>query len=297
VLYSILLATLGRTNELDQFLRSLAAQTLKDFELVVVDQNANDCVERILKSYSRLFPIVHLRCRRGHSRAFNTGLERVRGEIVAFPDDDCWYDSDLLSRVARLLKLHSECSGVTGREVVEPGFICGGRWDSERGFLTRKNIFGRAITFTMFLRSNVARQYSFDETMGVGADTRWGAGEETDYLLQMMQDGHLILYDPSITVWHQGRSGPYTTEIYSKARSYGMGMGRILQKHQYPLRAVARHLIRPAGGALQSLVLGRPRKARYHWSIFAGRFGGWARNDPSQERQVQALVSSREDLT
>lgn len=296
--YSILLATLDRTRELHHFFVSLAAQTCKDFEVLIIDQNSDDRVEGVMAQYAGQFPIRRVRSARGHSRAFNTGLAQVSGDIVAFPDDDCWYDPNLLERVAALLETHPEWSGITGREVVEPGYISGGRWDPSAGRLSRTNIFRRAITFSMFLRGKVAQKYMFDEALGVGAGTPWGAGEETDYLLSMIKEGHVIVYDPSIPIWHQGRSGPYSPETYRKARRYGMGMGRVLRKHCFPLRSVAHHLIRPAGGALLSLAAGNLSKARYHWSIFAGRADGWFLTPEKMQprRPMGALLSRGEDL-
>lgn len=278
--FTILLATLDRTAELDRFLGSLERQTFRDFELLVVDQNSDDRLAAVLAPYQDSFPIRRIQCARGHSRAFNFGLEHATGEVVAFPDDDCWYDSDLLDRVARHLDAHPEWSGVTGREIVEPGFTSGGRWDRRTGMLTKSNIFRRAISFTMFLRRNAARTCAFDETLGVGAGTRWGAGEETDYLLQLIARGHRIFYDPSITVWHQGRSGEYTGRIYAKAESYGAGMGRVLRRHQYGLSSGLYHVVRPVGGVLLSLLQGQPKKARLHWAIFSGRAKGWLSTEP-----------------
>jgi glycosyltransferase involved in cell wall biosynthesis len=298
VRYSILLATLDRTRELHQFLASLSRQTWRDFELLVIDQNPDDRIGEVLGQYAGEFAIRRIHSPRGHSRAFNKGLAQVNGDVVAFPDDDCWYDPDLLERVAQLLEKHPEWSGVTGREIVEPGFTSGGRWDRKPGAVTRGNVWRRAITFSIFLRAGVARKYAFDETLGVGAGTPWGAGEETDYLLRIIQDGHVIFYDPSITLWHQGRSGPYTKEIYSKARRYGMGMGRVMRKHRFPLCSVGRQLIRPLGGALLSLASGNPGKARYHWSIFAGRAGGWLLTPGGAQprRAAATLISSGEDV-
>ena len=302
MLYSILLATVDRTREVNQFLSSLARQNWRDFEVLVIDQNPDDRLEGLVQSYSRLLPIRRLRSTRGHSRAFNAGLLQARGEIVAFPDDDCWYGPGLLQQVADLFAAHPDCSGITGREIVEPGFNSGGRWDASPGRVTRHNIFRRAISFSVFLRRRVALQYRFDETLGVGAGTPWGAGEETDYLLRLMADGHVLWYDPAVTVWHQGRSGPYTAEIHAKARKYGMGMGRILRKHRYPAWSVAYHLARPLGGAGQALFTGFPGKAQYHWSVFAGRLEGWGRPLEPAVKHVETvqrpqLVSNSEDLS
>jgi glycosyltransferase involved in cell wall biosynthesis len=297
VRFSILLATLDRTREVDHFLQSLARQTWRDFDVLVVDQNSDDRLKDILDRYAGQFPIQHLRCARGHSKAFNFGLLHAAGDIVAFPDDDCWYDPDLLERVHHAFESHQEAIGITGREIVEPGFLCGGRWDVKAGRITRSNVWRRAISFSVFLRRAALQGVSFDETLGVGAGTPWGAGEETDYLLHLIERGNHIDYDPSIAIWHQGRSGPYTPQAYTKAQAYGMGMGRVLRKHSYPAWSVAHHLVRPLGGALQAAATARFPKARYHWSVFAGRIRGWAMSVKAPEPLSRSLVSRSEDVT
>src|SRR5262245_42317411 len=198
--YSILLATFGRTAEIHHFLRSLAVQTWRDFELIVIDQNADDRLVELLEPYRGQFRLRHIRSAPGHSRAFNAGLAHITGEIVAFPDDDCWYDPDLLERVERLFRQNPLCGGITGREIVPPGYSSGGRWDPRPGLLTPSNIWRRAITFSIFLRRSVVEGARFDESLGVGAGTAWGAGEETDFLLRAIQRGHSVYYDPSLGI-------------------------------------------------------------------------------------------------
>jgi glycosyltransferase involved in cell wall biosynthesis len=297
VRYSILLATVDREKEVCHFLGSLAHQTWPNFEVILIDQNPDGRLIPVMERYRNSFSIRQVRSNRGHSRALNTGLMHATGDVIAFPDDDCWYDPDLLARVAALLAAHPECSGVTGREIVEPGFASGGRWDRCAGKVTRRNIWRRAISFSIFLQRAAAQRYQFDESLGVGAQTPWGAGEETDYLLRLLRDGHSLHYDPSIAIWHQGRSGPYTAQTYSKARRYGMGIGRVLRKNEYALPFVAPHIVRPAAGALLALIRGNLDKARYHWSICSGRAGGWLSNPESVHPQpAPTLVSSGENL-
>src|SRR5262245_18066114 len=180
--FSLLLATLSRTAEMQPFLDSLASQTWRDFELIVVDQNSDSRLDDVLEPYQDRFEIRRLRCARGHSRALNFGLAHATGDFVGFPDDDCWYNPDTLERVAAFFQRHPESSGLTGREIVKPEFSSGGRWDLRPGRLTRGNVWRRAITFTIFLRRRAATGVAFDETLGVGAGSQWGAGEETDYL-------------------------------------------------------------------------------------------------------------------
>ena len=295
MLYSILLATVGRTAEVHHFLESLTAQTWRDFEVIVIDQNADDRLAGVLSRFQKKMTLHHLRSEAGHSKAFNTGLERIKGDVVSFPDDDCWYDTNVLERVARFFLEQPQWSGLTGREIVEPGFSSGGRWDTRSGRLTRSNVWRRAITFSIFLKRSVVETIRFDESLGVGAGSPWGAGEETDYLLRAIEAGHDVYYDPSLGIWHRARNGPYSQEVYAKARYYGMGIGRVLRKHRYPITSLANHFARPLGGALLRLAAGQPEKARYHWSIFTGRVSGWrSQPDPGAAHSPVRLASSRQ---
>lgn len=274
--FSLLLPTLNRTVEMLPLLESLTSQTWRNFELIVIDQNADARLDGILDPFLGRFEVRRLVCSRGHSRALNLGLAHATGEMVAFPDDDCWYNPDTLERVAAFFQRSPESSGLTGREVVKPEFNSGSRWDRHPGRVTRENVWRRAITFTIFLRREVAANFRFDETLGIGAGSPWGAGEETHYLLQLLGSGHPIQYDPNLTIWHQGRSGEFTSEIYAKAHHYAMGIGRVLRISGFPLPLAAYHLMRPLGGAIISLACGRGRRSLYHWVIFRGRVKGWA---------------------
>ena len=89
--FSLILATLNRTGEVDYLLKTLDRQTYRNFELIVVDQNADDRLVPLLAPYQANFPILHLQSAKGLSRARNVALEHVSGDIVAFPDDDCAY--------------------------------------------------------------------------------------------------------------------------------------------------------------------------------------------------------------
>ena len=88
---SLILATKGRVEEMKRFMRSLAQEGNGSFELIVVDQNEDDRVGAILRELNLRFPIIHLRSEVGLSRARNVGATAATGDIIAFPDDDCWY--------------------------------------------------------------------------------------------------------------------------------------------------------------------------------------------------------------
>ena len=241
----------------------------------MVDQNPDDRLAPILAFHRLEFPILHLRSEaRGASRARNLGLQNVSGEAVAFPDDDCIYPPDALNKAARLLSDHPDWDGLTGRSVDEDGRTSMGRFDVRPGRLDRISAWLRGIEYTIFLRTACVEGTRFDEELGVGSGTPWGAGEGTDLLLRLLERGASLHYEPDVEALHPWRTPPYDERAMRRAYTYGCGMGRTLKKHRMPLWFKAKWLIRPLGGAVLSLPRQRLPQAKYRWNTFRGRLRG-----------------------
>jgi glycosyltransferase involved in cell wall biosynthesis len=271
---SLILATKGRVAEVERFVRSLAAQNHGDLELIVVDQNEDDRLKTILSQSSFPFPLVHLQSESGLSRARNVGLAFATGDIISFPDDDCWYPGGLLARVADEFQRYPSLDGLTGRSEDGRGQASGGSFSRCKGRVDLRNVWKQGVSYTIFLRSSVcAAVGSFDEELGVGASTRFGSGEETDYLIRTIKLGFKIEYLPDLVVFHPNPT-LYNRNHCSKAFRYGLGMGRVLSKHRYAASFNLYAILRPLGGAVLSLVTLQVRKAAYHLAIARGRLCG-----------------------
>ena len=274
--FSLVLATVGRVSELEHLLQSLDAQTYRNFELIVVDQNPDNRLVPILERYKRKVAIVHLHSTPGLSRARNVGLQHVTGDVVAFPDDDCWYPKDLLERVKLFFEKRPQYDALTGRPAGPDGKTAVGRFDLRPGEVTKYNIWRRSTSITLFLRRSVISAVGeFDESLGAGSGTPWGAAEDIDYPLRALSYGFKIYYDPTLVVHHPEPIMKYRADYLQRVMSYSAGMGRVLRKHKYPLWFVCYQWLRPLGGVLISLLVGRLKKARYHWAVLKGRVMGW----------------------
>jgi glycosyltransferase involved in cell wall biosynthesis len=273
---SLVLATVDRTDEPRRFLAALDGQCYRDFELIIVDQNPDARLAPVLQPYRERFRLIHVRSARGAARARNVGLQHITGDIVAFPDDDCWYPPDLLARVVRFFCDHPEWDGLTARSVGEDGRPSVLFWHATPGQITFHNVWWRSICYSIFLRRSVVEQVGdFDEEIGPGAGTQWGAGEETDYLLRAMRQGARLFYDPGLLVGHPHLQRDRMPGGPQRAFRYGAGVGHVLRKHRYPLWYVAYQWARPLGGAALCLARGQVRTARYHFATFCGRVYGW----------------------
>lgn len=272
---SLIVATVGRTSELHRLLMSLVSQTYTNLELIVVDQNGDDRLHEILAPFRGRLTIIHITSQLGVSRARNEGMKSMTGDIVGFPDDDCWYPQDLLSTVVRSLEQY-RCDGVTGRVICQDEANVYSKFDGTAGPVSLTNVWRRACAVTIFLTRRIIETVGgFDETMGPGAGTPWVGGEDIDYPVRAMKAGFSLLYLPEIQVFHPNPFDQGWEKMANRAYMYGAGIGRVWKKHGFPLWIVAYYLIRPLGGTFICLVMGERSKAKYHWNALRGRLSGW----------------------
>jgi len=266
---SLIVATLGRSQEVEALLLSLRRQVFRDFEVVLVDQNEGDLLAPIVAGFRDLPALTWLReTRAGQSRARNTGIARARGDILAFPDDDCLYPPDLLARVAGRFASEPDLDLLSGPAIGPDGRLSSGRWTRRSGPIRPATVWTSVIAFNMFIRKTALdRSGGFDEELGVGA--RFGSAEETDLAIRVMQRGRAE-YDYELRAVH-----PHKPAMTARAYAYGRGLGRVLRRRGANPATVATFLIRPLGGMVVSLIRGHPGSAKYYWKTCLGRISGY----------------------
>jgi hypothetical protein len=179
---SLLVATRNRVAELDRLLGSLTGQSYRDFEVIVVDQNPDH----------RLVPVLHrhagLRIRRlpsepGLSRARNAGLRVARGDILALPDDDCWYPEHLLAEIGAWFASHPRFALLSGAVRTAENRPSGPRAPATPCACTPSNVWRCAVSTALFLRRSVPSAVGdFDEEIFLGSASAYQSGEETEFI-------------------------------------------------------------------------------------------------------------------
>jgi glycosyltransferase involved in cell wall biosynthesis len=276
---SLIVGTLGRDVELARFIDSVIAQHYDELELIVVDQNDDDRVERVLRDAPHLpARTVHLRAAPGLSRARNAGLLQATGEIVAFPDDDCWYPPGTLQAVVRRFAESPNVDVLTGRFVDEDGRE-EGLWPRHAKVVDRWNVWRCAISITIFARTNALGGMMFDPNLGAGSGTPFGSGEETDLLLRCLAAGKHIAYDPDLVLGHPVKTGRQGVDGIRRARSYSRGFGRVLRRHRYPIWYVVAAIAKPCLDAALAATRLEGDSARFFVEIARGRLAGWLARD------------------
>jgi hypothetical protein len=88
---SVLMAVFNGGSWLDESIRSIAAQTFRDWELIVVDDASTDGTREVIEAWSRRDPRVRLVANptnKGQTACLNQGLSVCRGPWIARQDAD-----------------------------------------------------------------------------------------------------------------------------------------------------------------------------------------------------------------
>lgn len=260
---SLVVSTIGRKSALVRLLHSLVRQQVSSssFELIVVDQSATGDSLRLIRE---LRPPIHWRgiqTEPGVSLGRNAGAALAEGDVLAFPDDDCWYDPTTLATARQLTLSAGEGVVISGQQVTADGQPSMLRWPKTAKIVDRRDVWRAAISSTLFVPRPVFDAVDgFNEELGVGAPTPWQAGEDTDLLLRAMAAGFVVRYEPSLHVYQDDprRDG---TDLTHKMAGYGRGVGRVLALNRYPASYVTWVVARKRAVSAARLALARKRDA------------------------------------
>jgi glycosyltransferase involved in cell wall biosynthesis len=231
---SLIVATLGeRPDELCALLQSLPPQVPFISNIVVVDQHPDRrVVPGVLRQFENLLPLHHTRSERGLSRARNHGLPLVTGGLVAFPDDDCLYPDGLLAWVVNWFETQVEYDILAVGVKDAEGIRSGNRWPQNSCDVRPLNALRTTFSSSLFMWSDLAKSARFDTTLGVGAGTPFGSGEETDYVLRLLRGRARGRFDRTRHIIHPRRDMLSGHTSKQRAQAYGFGMGHLLRRHK-----------------------------------------------------------------
>jgi glycosyltransferase involved in cell wall biosynthesis len=275
---TLLVTSYNRQAELERFFRSIADQTFAaKIEVIFVNQNLvrpGSC--DILSAPIRL-TVLQTGGRTSLSKARNIGISKCLGDVIACPDDDCWYEPKLLERVADYFQNN-------------PGVdcICTNVFDPDRNVsfgrrpvgvtctVSFSNVFKLGISVGIFVRREALARAGayFDEGLGAGTDI--GSGEETELLARLLSAGCRIEYVGYLQVYHPVTE--YSRGDIHKSYRYCLGFGhlnwRLLRAgHLGVLWGFAEILTRSIAGVVVNIR--SPIRRAVYWNRLTGALAGF----------------------
>lgn len=120
---SVIIPVYNAKEYLHRCLDSVCNQTLKDIEIICVDDCSTDNSYEILQEYANKYSnlkAIHLEKNGGESVARNAGLEIVKGEYIGFVDNDDKIDLDFYEKL--YAKAKDENADIAKGETIEIGY-------------------------------------------------------------------------------------------------------------------------------------------------------------------------------
>ena len=267
---SLVTATHGRLESLHRLLDSLLLQTVDDFELIIVDQNPKHFLDSIIvRLKDQSFPYQYYRLEEPSQHVARTlGLAKARGNLIGFPDDDCWYDRYTTEGVIKTFRELAPDVVIArwpqrGDKVTE----CELKWSEIKRFQS-----GAESMIVQFYRTSLVREVGgFSSEFGIG--TWYGGAEDTDLLFSVAKLGCKIVSMPDVVVHHPVASDDGARGDLSSLRIRARGTGAIYAKHKLSAFVVIRGLLGPILQPILTAQLGS--HIRRGWQLSMGRAEGY----------------------
>lgn len=109
---SVIVPTFNEEKVIGECLSSLLSQSVKDYEVIIVDDGSNDNTKEIIQSFSvKLYEQNH----QGPAMARNLGAKHATGKILVFVDGDMVFDANFLKNLTKPI-LDDKTTGTFSKE-------------------------------------------------------------------------------------------------------------------------------------------------------------------------------------
>ncbi len=265
--YSFIIPVYNRPDEVDELLESLTHQTLKDFEVVVVEDGSSVPCEKVVEKYAALLNVhYHSKANSGPGQTRNYGVERAQGDYVLILDSDVVVPEGYLAAVDAELTA-SPCEAFGGPDRAHASFSPMQKAINYAmtSFFTTGGIRGGKKKMDKFYPRSFNMGVERATYNRLGGFSKMRFGEDIDFSTRIFKAGCRCRLFPEAWVWHKRRTD--LKKFFKQVHNSGIARINLMKRHPGTLKLV--HLL-PAvftlGCALLvvlaalALVLGCP-----HW--------------------------------
>ena len=280
--YSIIVPVYNRPDEVGELLESLSNQTLKDFEVVIVEDGSVKTCKGVCDKYANILALhYYAKENSGPGQSRNYGAERANGEWVIILDSDVVLPTGYLQAVDDSLAAHhaspTPVTAFGGPDAAHESFtpVQKAISYSMTSFFTTGGIRGGKAKLDKFYPRSFNMGIRRDVYLQLGGFSKMRFGEDIDFSYRIVEAGHQPRLFPEAWVWHKRR-----TDFRKFFRQvYNSGIARINLEKRHPgtmklvhllptvftVGVIALILISAVGRALMHYV----DRDQFYWMCFA----------------------------
>ena len=244
--YSIIVPVYNRPDEVDELLESLTLQTLKDFEVIIVEDGSIKPCKDVCDKYASILDLhYYAKENSGPGQSRNYGAELSNGEWLIILDSDVVLPKGYLEAVEKSLTSHllplPSIAAWGGPDAAHPSFtpVQKAISYSMTSFFTTGGIRGGKAKLDKFYPRSFNMGIRRDVYLQLGGFTKMRFGEDIDFSYRIVEAGYMPRLFPNAWVWHKRR-----TDFRKFFRQvYNSGIARINLEKRHPGTMKLVHLL------------------------------------------------------
>ena len=238
--YSFIIPVFNRPDEVDELLESMTRQTVKDFEVIVVEDGSTVTCKAVCDKYAGILDLhYYYKENSGPGQSRNYGAERASGEWLIVLDSDVVLPEGYM----RSLTIGGEAfSAFGGPDAAHPSFtpVQKAISYSMTSFFTTGGIRGGKgkkmdkfypRSFNMGIRREVYQE--------LGGFSKMRFGEDIDFSYRILEAGYKTALLPGAWVWHKRRTD--FRKFFRQVYNSGIARINLTKRHPGTLKLV--HLL------------------------------------------------------
>ena len=241
--YSIIVPVFNRPDEVDELLESLCSQTLKDFEVVIVEDGSQKPCKDVCDKYAGILDLHYYNKENsGPGQSRNYGVERAQGRYVIILDSDVVLPEGYLEAIDSAIGHQtSDIVAWGGPDASHPSFtpVQKAISYSMTSFFTTGGIRGGKAKLDKFYPRSFNMGIRRDVYQELGGFSKMRFGEDIDFSYRIVEAGYQPRLFPDAWVWHKRR-----TDFRKFFRQvYNSGIARINLEKRHPGTLKLVHLL------------------------------------------------------
>lgn len=227
---------------MDELLESLTKQTLKDFEVIIVEDGSIKPCKDVCEKYANILDLhYYAKENSGPGQSRNYGAERSNGEWLIILDSDVVLPEGYLEAVEKSLTSSTSIAAWGGPDAAHPSFtpVQKAISYSMTSFFTTGGIRGGKAKLDKFYPRSFNMGIRRDVYLKLEGFTKMRFGEDIDFSYRIVEAGYMPRLFPEAWVWHKRR-----TDFRKFFRQvYNSGIARINLEKRHPGTMKLVHLL------------------------------------------------------
>ena len=239
--YSFIIPVYNRPDEVDELLDSLTRQTLRDFEVIVVEDGSSVPCREVVEKYAGRLPIHYYnKPNSGPGQTRNYGVERAEGEYMLILDSDCILPEGYLQEVETELQTETaDTFGGPDRAHESFSDVQKAINYAMTSFFTTGGIRGGKKKMDKFYPRSFNMGVRREVYQALGGFSRMRFGEDIDFSIRIFKGGYRCRLFPEAWVWHKRRTD--LKKFFKQVHNSGIARINLYKKYPESLKLV--HLL------------------------------------------------------